>query len=120
MSLYTGSLDGDRLFPFHSRHARAVVYRWSERYLGRRVRPHALRHSYALYLLGKTGSLELVKRLLGHTSSRWVKAYGRATRVEPRDLLAEAFQGSSESRAVPPSPLPARGKTVRLPINNIE
>jgi len=92
MSLYAGGLDGDKLFPFHPRHARAVVYRWSERYLGRRVRPHALRHSYALYLLEKTGSLELVKRLLGHAGYRWVKAYGHATRVEPRDLLAEAFR----------------------------
>jgi len=92
MSLYTRSLDGDRLFPFHSRYARAVVYRWSERYLGRRVRPHALRHSYALYLLEKTGSLELVRRMLGHTSLRWVKVYGQVARVEPRDLLAEAFK----------------------------
>jgi len=68
------------------------VYRWSERYLGRRVRPHALRHSYALYLLGKTGSLELVKRLLGHTSYRWLKTYKQVVLEKPENLLVEAFR----------------------------
>jgi len=92
MSLYVGSLDGDRLFPFHPRYARAVVYRWSERYLGRRVRPHALRHSYALYLLEKTGSLELVKRLLGHAGYRWVKSYKQLAPAKPENPLAEAFK----------------------------
>jgi site-specific recombinase XerC len=49
------------------------VYKWSKRYLKRKIRPHAIRHSYAIEVLKVTKNLEAVRRLLGHEDYSTVK-----------------------------------------------
>jgi len=43
--------------------------------LGKKISPHILRHSYATFILEKTGNLELVRDLLGHTDIRTTQIY---------------------------------------------
>jgi len=80
------------LFPLSESQARKAVYRFAERYLGRRVRPHALRHSYAVFMLERTKDLGAVRALLGHSSYSWVKAYATYARKGLGQELEEAFR----------------------------
>jgi len=48
------------------RQARNVVCKFTKRYLKRKIRPHAIRHNYAIAVLKETKNLEVVRRLLGH------------------------------------------------------
>jgi site-specific recombinase XerD len=52
-----------------------VVHRIAECYLKRRLRPHAIRHSYAIAVLKATRNLEVVRRLLGYEDCDTVKVY---------------------------------------------
>ncbi|MGC9176802.1 MAG: tyrosine-type recombinase/integrase, partial [Thermoplasmata archaeon] len=45
------------------------------RLLKKRYRPHAIRHSYATYIMKKTKDLEVVRRLLGHSDYAIIRAY---------------------------------------------
>jgi len=81
-----------KLFPISDRQVRNVVYKFSLRYLGRRIRPHAIRHSYATFLLRKTRDLELVRRLLGHRDYSVVKAYLDYTQEDLEESLREVFR----------------------------
>jgi len=80
-----------RLFPISDRWARSVVYRFSERYLRKRVRPHAIRHSFAIAVLEKTRNLEVVRRLLGHSGYTTLKYYLDYTQKDLEEYLAELF-----------------------------
>lgn len=64
-----------RLFDITDRQARNMVYKFSKRYLRVKLRPHAIRHSYAIFILKKTKDLEAVRRLLGHSDYKWLKYY---------------------------------------------
>lgn len=80
-----------KLFPITDRQVRNVVYKFSLRYLGRKIRPHAIRHSYATFLLRKTKDLELVRRLLGHSNYSVIKSYLNYTQEDLKSELEEAF-----------------------------
>jgi len=80
-----------KLFNISNRQARNIVYTFSKRYLGERLRSHALRHSYATFILKKTRDLEAVRRLLGHADYKWLKCYLDYTQEDLEDILAEAF-----------------------------
>jgi len=82
----------DPLFPVSESQAREAVYGFARRYLGRRVRPHALRHSYALFVLKTTKDLETVRRLLGHSSYSWVRTYLNYVRKDLGQGIEEAFK----------------------------
>lgn len=64
-----------KLFTISQRGARDFIYRLTKRVLGRRIRPHAFRHAFAIRLLDKTKNIEVVRRLLGHRYYSTVKIY---------------------------------------------
>jgi len=81
----------DKLFNISDRMAREVIYKLSIRYLGRRIRPHALRHAYAMRILSKTRNLEYVRRLLGHSDYSTLKAYLDYTVEDIKHEILEAL-----------------------------
>ena len=81
----------EKLFSISVRQARNIVYEFSERFLGRRIRPHAIRHSYAVFVLKNTRDLEAVRRLLGHSDYKWLKQYLDYTQEDLKTRLEEAF-----------------------------
>jgi integrase/recombinase XerC len=87
---YLGRIEG-RLFEITDRQARNIVYKFSLRYLRRRIRPHAIRHSYATYLIKTTRDLEIVRRLLGHSDYKHIKEYLNYTQEDLKELLEKAF-----------------------------
>jgi integrase len=90
---YTERIAGERLFRFTARHGRNTVYGFSERYLGRRIRPHAIRHSYAIAVLKATKNLEAVRRLLGHRDYSTIKTYLDMTQEDLEEELSKLFKG---------------------------
>mgnify|MGYP000008671123 CR=1 FL=1 len=80
-----------KLFDITDRQVRNVVYKFTKRYLRVKVRPHALRHSYAIFILKKTKDLEAVRRLLGHSDYKWLKKYLDYTQEDLEEELREAF-----------------------------
>jgi len=79
------------LFDISERQARNMVYKFSLRYLRMKFRPHAIRHSYALFILKNTKDLEAVRRLLGHADYKWLKTYLDYTQEDLADELEKAF-----------------------------
>lgn len=66
---------GERVFPRTRRWLFDVVGRYTEKYLGRRIRTHAFRHAFATRILEKTRDIELCRRLLGHASVTTTQQY---------------------------------------------
>ena len=93
MKQYVESMPRDQelLFPITTRMAREIVYRFTATYLGKKVRPHAIRHSYAIFVLKTTKDLEAVRRLLGHSDYKWLKAYLEYTQEDLAEELEKAF-----------------------------
>lgn len=91
MNEYLEVLPGDKLFTITDRQARNIVYWFTRKYLGRRCRPHAIRHAYATYILKTTKNLETLRRLLGHEGYQVLKAYLDYTQEDLRTELEEAF-----------------------------
>jgi site-specific recombinase XerD len=81
----------DKLFEISERQARNIVYKFSLRYLRKKIRPHAIRHSYALAVLDKTRNIEIVRRLLGHSSYNTLKFYLDYTQKDLEDYIREVF-----------------------------
>jgi len=81
-----------RLFEISDRQARNIVHKFSLRYLRMRFRPHAIRHSYALFVLKNTKNLEVVRRLLGHSDYKWLMVYLNYTQEDLADELSRAFE----------------------------
>jgi integrase/recombinase XerC len=88
---YLARVEGTKLFEITDRQARNIVYKFSTRYLRRRIRPHAIRHSYATHIIKTTRDLEAVRRLLGHADYKHVKEYLNYTQEDLRELLEKAF-----------------------------
>ena len=92
MGRYLDRVVGERLFEISDRHARNVVYDFSLRYLRRRIRPHAIRHSYAIAVLKATKNLEVVRRLLGHADYSTLKVYLDLTQEDLEEELGKLFR----------------------------
>jgi integrase/recombinase XerC len=88
---YLGRVEGSKLFEITDRQARNVVYKFSTRYLRRRIRPHSIRHSYATHIIKTTRDLEAVRRLLGHADYKHIKEYLNYTQEDLKELLEKAF-----------------------------
>jgi integrase len=90
---YMERIASERLFRFTPRHGRNIVYGFSERYLVKRIRPHAIRHSYAIAVLKATKNLEAVRRLLGHSDHSTIKTYLDMTQEDLEEELSKIFRG---------------------------
>ena len=82
----------ERLFDLTIRQGRNIVYSFTKKYLKRRIRPHAIRHSYAVFILKHTRDLEAVRRLLGHADYKWLKAYLDYSQEDLETMLREAYE----------------------------
>jgi len=87
------------------RTARDIVYRWSQRILGKRVHPHMLRHTCAVILRRRGVPLDIIKELLGHKSDIMTTRYARIVPTDLKkypktlDLTAEAYEyGEAEEK----------------------
>jgi len=69
-----------------------IIRYWTERFLGRPVRPHAFRHAYGTYLLRTTKDVELVRRILGHKSYHWVQEYMDYSLYDLQEDLQKAWK----------------------------
>jgi integrase len=81
----------DRLFTISERQARNIVYEFTKHYLRKKIRPHAIRHSYALAVLEATRNLEVVRRLLGHSSYNTLRFYLDYTQKDLEDYISDIF-----------------------------
>jgi len=85
-----------QLFKITDRQARNIVYKFTRRYLRKKIRPHALRHSYAIFVLKNTKDLETLRRLLGHSDYKWLKNYLDYTQEDLEEELERAFESIEE------------------------
>ena len=83
----------DRVFNVSVRQARNIVYSFTEKYLKKRIRPHAIRHYYAVAVLKTTKNLEAVRRLLGHRGYTTIKVYLDLTQEDLEQELDRLFKG---------------------------
>ncbi|MEX2690246.1 MAG: tyrosine-type recombinase/integrase [Candidatus Njordarchaeum guaymaensis] len=92
LSTYVRHIRGEKLFKMSERNARRIIYYYTEKILGRRFRPHAFRHTYALRILEKTKNLELVRRILGHSRYDVLKAYLNYTVRDKKEEIIAAIE----------------------------
>lgn len=72
---YVKDVQGEMVFNLSRRQVLNITHRYTQRFLGRRIRSHALRHAYAIRILEKTRDIELCRRLIGHSRLETVKIY---------------------------------------------
>lgn len=65
-----------RIFPISTRRVRQLAHLWGER-AGVQLTPHALRRTFATVYLDRGGSLESLRRALGHSDPRTTARYDR-------------------------------------------
>ncbi|MEM0004322.1 MAG: site-specific integrase [Desulfurococcaceae archaeon] len=92
MTYYLERTVEDRVFNVSVRQARNIVYSFTEKYLKKKIRPHAIRHSYAVAVLKATKNLEAVRRLLGHRDYTTIKIYLDLTQEDLEQELDRLFK----------------------------
>ncbi len=87
---------GDKLFDMTDRNARYIIYKLTKRFIGKRLRPHAIRHSYATFILKSTKDLEVVRRLLGHSGYNAIKYYVDYTSEDLSETIKHAYESLNQ------------------------
>lgn len=80
---------------------RALVYRYSD-LVGKKVNPHALRHTFATALLAKGVDIRTVQELLGHSSISTTQIYTHVSDEMRKAAIHRLPYGGKRSRAEPP------------------
>ena len=91
MTHYLKRIAEDSVFNGSVRQARNIVCSFTEKYLKKRIRPHAIRHSYAVAVLNVTKNLEAVRRLLGHSDYTTIKVFLALTQEDLEQELSKLF-----------------------------
>jgi site-specific recombinase XerD len=85
---YVAGRTSGPLFPISSRHAQRRLELWCKRAgIEHRVRPHDLRHSFAIRIYRKTRDLLLVQQALRHRSIASTTVYARCDESRLREAL---------------------------------
>jgi integrase/recombinase XerD len=95
MNYYLEQTVEDKVFNITIRQARNIVYSFTERYLKKNIRPHAIRHSYAVAVLKVTKNLEAVRKLLGHRDYTTIKVYLDLTQEDLEQELSKLFTSTT-------------------------
>ncbi len=80
--------------PLTVRQIHRIVDGYAKKVLGRRVSPHALRHSFATHLLEGGADLRVIQELLGHSSLAATQIYTRLSRTHLKRVYEKAHPRS--------------------------
>lgn len=86
-----------RLFPSkvglrsQVRNFQLILERLGKAHFNKKLHPHILRHSYATHVLEKTGNLELVRGLLGHSSIHSTLIYTHLSMAFRKDAIKDVW-----------------------------
>lgn len=61
--------------PYNRDSLRLLIYRLSEKHIGRKISPHVLRHTFATLYVKNGGDSHSLKELLGHADTRMAEIY---------------------------------------------
>lgn len=71
----------------HANTVRMHIGNYSERFIGKRIAPHQLRHSRATHLRNSGVSIEMLREFLGHSSISSTMIYARLSPIELQKQL---------------------------------
>jgi len=80
--------------PLTVRQIHRIVDGYAKKVLGRRISPHALRHSFATHLLEGGADLRVIQELLGHSSLAATQIYTRLSRTHLKRVYEKAHPRS--------------------------
>ncbi|MCS7263405.1 MAG: site-specific tyrosine recombinase XerD [Armatimonadetes bacterium] len=80
--------------PLTVRQIHRIVDNYARKFLGRRISPHALRHSFATHLLEGGADLRVIQELLGHSSLAATQIYTRLSRTHLKRVYEKAHPRS--------------------------
>jgi len=75
--------------PLHTRAVYNMVRKKIVPILGRKISPHAFRHSYGTHIDEESGDIRLAQHLLGHESNRTMQIYTHVTPRKERERLEQ-------------------------------
>lgn len=79
--------ESEKLFKFNIRWGRDIVSKFTMKFLKRKVRPYAIRHSYAIKLLKNGVEKEKVIEILGYSKDTWVRSYISHIKEDPFEKI---------------------------------
>lgn len=80
------------MFNFSEMTATRKVWKASSITLGRKIRPHDLRHAFAFRMLQETEDLEKCRRLLGHSDYDTLKTYLESSQMDLSEDMQRALE----------------------------